>query len=254
MFNWLVLPRIRMEPKTRILVVDDNADLCASLRLVLKHSGFQVETASSGPTALRMVRASPPDVVILDANMRPVSGFETLAQIRAESNVPIIFLTVRDTVSDKANALDQGADDYVTKPYHKDELLARIRSVLRRSDGTLAPPVRMVSVGWIQIDLDNARVKVDGSYVELPMQEWRILSALAHQLGDYVTSAKLKQAAWFDEPIQARHQKRLKVEINRLRTRLNDTARPPQLIHAKYNAGYCLEYRPRTHSKGRPRP
>ena len=80
-----------MEPKTRILVVDDNADLCASLRLVLKHSGFQVETASSGPTALRMVRASPPDVVILDANMRPVSGFETLAQIRAESNVPIIF-------------------------------------------------------------------------------------------------------------------------------------------------------------------
>lgn len=238
-----------MGSKFKILVVDDDEAMRTSLRLVLRHSGYQVETADSGSAAIEFVRERPPDIILLDVNMSPMDGFEALTHLRAESDVPVIFLTVRDTVSDKVGALNQGADDYVVKPYHKDELLAHIRSVLRRSGRTLTHPARQVTVGWVTIDLDHARVQVDDTFVELPMHEWRILSALAHKPGVYVTSARLKKAAWFDEPIQPSHQKRLKVEINRLRGRLHDTARPPQLIHAKYNAGYCLEYRPRPRDK-----
>jgi len=211
---------------TSILLVDDEVALLRTLSMNLRARGYEVLTAENGEDALASVRRASPDVVILDLGLPDLSGVEVLRQLRGWSAVPVIVLSARHGSDDKVEALDVGADDYVTKPFGIDELLARLRAAVRRSGPTDAA---MLESGGLRIDLAGRRIWRDSEEVRLTPTEWGLLAALVTRPGRLVGQRQLLQEVW--GPAYERETNYLRVYMANLRRKLEtDPSRPRHLI------------------------
>ena len=211
---------------TSILLVDDETALLRTLSMNLRARGYDVLTSENGEDALATVRQDSPDVVILDLGLPDISGVEVLRQLRGWSAVPVIVLSARHASDDKVEALDVGADDYVTKPFGIDELLARLRAAVRRSgpaDSTV------VESGGLRIDLAGRRIWRDSDEVRLTPTEWGLLAALVTRPGRLVGQRQLLQEVW--GPAYEKETNYLRVYMANLRRKLEaDPSRPRHLI------------------------
>lgn len=218
---------------TRVLIVDDEPQIVRALRAALGARGYEVSSAGNGETALESVASWPPDVVLLDLGLPGLDGVEVARRIRGWSSVPIIVVSVRESQADKVAALDVGADDYLTKPFGIDELLARIRAVLRRSPGGQPEPgVRRF--GSIEVDLARRLVKREGHPVHLTPTEYALLEALVAHPG------KLLTHRWLLERIGApgSESRYLRVYVAQLRRKLEEDASQPDWILTEPGLGY----------------
>ena len=212
---------------TRVLVVDDDPAIQRTLAIGLRARGYDVLPARDGRTAVEACDEDDPDVVLLDLGLPDLSGIEVLRRVRERSAVPVIVLSARAGSEDKVEALDVGADDYVTKPFGMDELLARIRSAVRRSG--LDQPPRVVVTADFSVDLDAMLVHRDGAEVRLTPTEWRLLQALATRPGQLVSQRQLLSDAW--GPAYVRETHYLRVYVAGLRRKLEpDPSRPRHLL------------------------
>jgi two-component system KDP operon response regulator KdpE len=218
-----------MTRASRILLVDDELSIQRTVVPLLRSRGYEVDAAATGKEALSAVHAEPPDVVILDLGLPDMDGLEVCARIRSQSDVPIIVLSARGAEPQKVAALDQGADDYVTKPFGPEELLARVRAALRRALAASEPSTGQIVRGDITIDVDRHRVHRQGEEVHLTPKEFDLLVLLASRAGQVVTRRTILKTIWgphaVDEP------EHLRVMMGQLRKKLEpDPARPRYLL------------------------
>lgn len=219
--------------KPVVLVVDDEPQILRVMRASLPIRGYEVLTASSGEEALNQLSKQVPDLVILDLAMPEMSGLEVCRRVREFSSVPIIVLSAKGSESDKVSALDLGADDYVTKPFGMDELLARSRAVLRRLSTTTD---RVVSVGDVTIDIDERRVVVAGKEIRLTPKEFDVFKYLVNNAGKVVTHRALLQTVWgWESTDQTEY---LRVFINQLRRKIETDASHPHYLITEPWVGY----------------
>jgi two-component system KDP operon response regulator KdpE len=212
---------------TRVLVVDDEPQIRRALAVNLKARGYDVDLAANGTDALRQAAAAHPDVVLLDLGLPDIDGTEVVRGLRGWSEVPIIVLSVRDAERDKVAALDAGADDYVTKPFGMDELLARLRAALRRYQPT--PETAVVTTPDFTIDLIAARATRAGELVHLTPTEWGLVEQLVRNPGRLLTQRYLLQQVW--GPQYERETNYLRVYMAQVRRKLEpDPARPRYFI------------------------
>ena len=219
----------------RILVVDDEAQIRRALGIALGGHGYDVTQAETGERALVELAARIPEAVILDLMMPGMDGLEVLRQTRAFSNVPVIVLSARGQEPDKVQALDLGADDYLTKPFGMDELLARVRAVLRRRG---QPTATVVTFGSVTIDLAAHTVRRDGEDVHLTKTEFDLLRVLASHAGKVLTHRQLLERVWGG--YAAGNAQQLRVYINYLRRKLEVDPARPQWILTEPGVGYRL--------------
>ena len=216
-----------MTARPRILVVDDDRQLLRALRINLSARGYEAVLAPDGATALAAASRQPPDLVVLDLGLPDMDGVQVVEGLRGWSTVPVIVLSARDQEQSKVRALDAGADDYVTKPFGMDELLARVRAALRR--GTPAPQEPVVSTPTFTIDLAARRVTRDGADVRLTPTEWHLLEVLVRNAGKLVPHRQLLQEVW--GPKYESETNYLRVYLAQLRAKLEpDPARPRYLL------------------------
>ena len=219
----------------RVLVVDDEPQIRRALRTALVGHGYQAEVAEDGETALAMLAARVPDVMVLDLMMPGVDGFEVLRQTRAWSSLPVIVLSARGQEHDKIRALDAGADDYLTKPFGIDELLARLRAVLRRAGSPQDPRIRF---GDISVDLARRVVTKAGAEVHLTPTEFDLLRVLAANADRVLLHRQLLERVWGS--YAAENAQQLRVYINYLRRKLEDDPAHPRWIVTEPGVGYRL--------------
>ncbi|WP_127128695.1 response regulator [Georgenia sp. SYP-B2076] len=220
---------------TRVLVVDDDPALVRTLSISLGARGFDVGSTERGASAAELARATSPQVVIVDLGLPDMDGVDVVRALRAWSSVPILVLSARDAQEDKVAALDAGADDYVTKPFGMDELLARVRAALRRAD----PVPAVVRAGSVVIDLAARRVDRAGAAVHLTPTEWRVLEVLLRARGALVTQRDLLQAVW--GPQYADETNYLRVYMAQLRRKLEDHPSAPRHLLTEPGVGYRFE-------------
>ena len=218
--------------KSRILVVDDNVRTQEAIALYLRHAGYEVEVASSGPDALAAATAQAPDLIVLDLMLPGLSGLDVCRTLRARTDVPIIMVTARVTEEDKLEGLGSGADDYVTKPFSPRELVARVATVLRRS--RRGPNV--LRAGHIEIDLTSRDVRRDGAAVPMTPAEFRLLEVLASSPGRAWSRAALAERA-FGHGYEALD-RTIDAHVMNLRRKLERDRANPQLIQTVFGIGY----------------
>jgi two-component system KDP operon response regulator KdpE len=218
-----------MTRPSRILLVDDEMSIQRTVVPLLRSRGYEVEGAATGREALSAVDAEVPDVIILDLGLPDMDGLEVCARIRSRSDVPIIVLSARGAEPQKVAALDQGADDYVTKPFGPEELLARVRAALRRTLAASEPSTGQMVRGDVTIDFDRHRVYRQGEEVRLTPKEFDLLVLLASRAGQVVTHRAILKAIWGPNAVdQPEH---LRVLMGQLRKKLEpDPARPRYLL------------------------
>jgi two-component system KDP operon response regulator KdpE len=219
-----------------VLVVDDELAIQRFLRVALNGQGFVVSEVGTGEQALQALTLERPDLVILDLGLPDMDGVEVTRRLREWSQVPVIILSVRDQELDKIAALDAGADDYLTKPFGVGELLARIRTVLRRQTSGAAEPI--VTVGGLIVDLGNRLVKVDGREIQLTPTEYDILKALVTYAGKVLTNRQLLRQVW-GEGYDDLHI--LRVNVSNLRHKIEPDPSRPTYIHTEPGVGYRLK-------------
>jgi two-component system, OmpR family, KDP operon response regulator KdpE len=227
---------------SRILVVDDEEQILRALRRALVARGYEVETASDGEEAISEVEAAMPDLVVLDLNLPVIDGMEVCRRLRGWTNVPILVLSVREDERGKVEALDLGADDYLTKPFGVEELLARVRALLRRSRPTESEPPRFEADGLV-IDLGAHRVSRDGQDVHLTKTEWALLEAMSEHPGKLLTHRWLLERVWgtgYQEDVEV-----LRVFVSQLRRKIEPDAARPSLILTDPGIGYRWAAQPR---------
>jgi len=230
-----------------ILIVDDEAQIRRVMRTSLSSHGYTILEASTGEEAVEIVRQERPDLVLLDINMPGIGGIEACREIRESSNASIIMLTVRSTERDKVRALDAGADDYVVKPFSMEEVLARIRAVLRRSmEARSAPP--FVSDD-LEIDFERRKVLAGGRAVRLTPKEFELLRHLAANPGKPLRHRQLLQAVW--GPDYGDETEYLRVFINQLRKKIELDPAHPKYIHTEPWIGYRFEPTPAEPAKAK---
>ncbi len=224
---------------TRILVVDDEPQIRRVMRAALAAQGYAVSEARSGEEALEKLRQVPHDLVLLDLNMPGIGGLDACRAIRAGSDVAIIMLTVRQSEQDKVDALDAGADDYVTKPFSMPELLARIRAALRRP--ALAPSLGTLpmKLGELEIDFQARRVTVGERQVRLTPKEFDLLWYLGTHPNRAVTHRELLQAVW--GPEYGNEVEYLRVFVNQLRKKIERDPSKPRYLLTEPWVGYRFE-------------
>ena len=227
-----------MSDKPRILVVDDEPQITRVLRRSLAAHGYDVRTASDGVVALQAFGDWPPDLVITDLSMANVDGLQLCRNLRAISQFPIIVLSVRGDQTTKVQALDAGADDYVTKPFGMDELLARIRAALRRAgaekpDEEVSP---VLDVGDFRLDLEKRSVIVKGLEVRLTPKEYDLMVYLVSHPGKVLTHRTLLTAVWGGESVEQTEY--LRVFIGQLRKKIEPNPATPQYIVTDPWIGY----------------
>ena len=220
---------------TRILVVDDEPQIRRALRTSLQAHGYDVETASNGGEAVLAVAEAAPDLVFLDLGLPDMDGTEVIRRVRAFSEVPVIVLSVRDQQADKVAALDVGADDYVTKPFGMEELLARLRATLRRSHPE-EPTPPLMRFGDLEVDLARQLVSRAGESVHLTKTEYALLETMVTNPGKLLTHQWLLRKVWGQGYGQETHY--LRVYVRALRTKLGDAAAAPELILTEPGVGY----------------
>ena len=227
-----------MADKKRILVVDDEPQITRVLRTALTGSGYEVRTANDGHAGLRSAREWQPDLVVTDISMPNMNGIELCRQLRAESTLPIIVLSVKGEEKTKVEALDAGADDYVTKPVGMDELLARVRRNLARAQPTEDPAKRTIAIGDFKIDADAFRVSVKNIDVRLTPKEFELLLYLARHASRVVTHRALLLAIW--GPNSVEQPEHLRVLVAQLRKKIDSTDTPRYIIMEPW-VGYRFE-------------
>jgi DNA-binding response OmpR family regulator len=224
-----------------ILVVEDDATLRETLVDALEVEGFRVIAAADGRAALVRFRADKPDLVLLDLMLPELSGIEVCRIIRAESGVPIVMLTAKDSELDKVVGLELGADDYVTKPFSLRELSARIRALFRRSEQVAAPDAgagSVVDLGRVQVDLAGHRLLRDGEPVAIKPKAFELLAFLLRNPGQAFTRDQLLERVWgYDYAGETRT---VDVHVHWLRTTLEDDAAAPKFIHTVRGVGYVF--------------
>jgi len=214
--------------KSRVLVVDDEPQITRVLRTVLTSHGYQVRTAGEGETALSSFMEWHPELVITDLFMPRMDGLELCRRIRAVSNVPIIVLSVKGEERSKVEALDSGADDYVTKPFGMDELIARVRAALRRATSS-AGEVPSFDVGEFRVDLEGRRVHVRGNEVRLTPKEFDLFLYFARHPNRVITHRTLLEAVWGEASQE--QPEYLRVFMGQLRKKLEaDPSNPRHLV------------------------
>lgn len=224
----------------RVLVVDDDETIRRTLRINLRARGYEVEEVATGRDALATLDDAPPDLVILDLGLPDLDGVEVLRRVRARSRVPVVVLSARQQSDDKVEALDEGADDYVTKPFGMDELMARVRSALRRGggDADALGGIPAVVTESFTVDFATLTATRAGEPVHLTPTEWRLLGELARHRGRVVTQADLLKAVW--GPGYGRESNYLRVYGNQLRRKLEaDPSRPVHIV-TEPGIGYRL--------------
>jgi two-component system KDP operon response regulator KdpE len=222
---------------TAILLVDDDAPLLNALRIGLEAHGYELTTATDGAEAIAAVTKAPPDVMLLDLGLPRYSGIEVIEAVRSWSRVPIIVLSARHQGPSKVAALDAGADDYVTKPFGIDELLARVRAALRRAGGT--DEVAVIEAGDLRIDLAARRLERSGELVHLTKKEWAALALLAKSPGSLVTQSELLVAVW--GPGYEGASEYLRTLFARLRRKIEDDPSAPRHLITEPGVGYRFE-------------
>jgi two-component system KDP operon response regulator KdpE len=223
---------------SRVLVVDDETQIRRTVGINLHAHGFEVDTAETGEQGLDLAASRHPDVIVLDLGLPGIGGIEVIEGIRGWSQVPIIVLSVRDTQADKVAALAAGADDYITKPFGMDELLARLQSALRRAvpGGQVRP---LIETRDLTIDLAARRVTRDGVDVRLTPTEWRIVEVLARNRGKLVSQRQLLQEVW--GPGCRDETGNLREYVARLRRKLESEPSRPRYLVTEAGLGYRFE-------------
>ncbi|HJT22801.1 MAG TPA: response regulator transcription factor [Nitrospira sp.] len=224
-----------MTSGARILVVDDEPQIRRSLQVNLESKGYAVDTAETGEQALTAFANRHPDIVILDLLMPGIGGVDTVRRIRASSTVPIIVLSALGDEARKVEALEAGADNYMTKPFGVEELLARIRSLLRRAAGARsASPV--FTAGSLSVNFDRREVKVDGQAVKLTPTEYDLLKYMIEHAGKVLTHRLLLQEVW--GPAYVDQAQYLRVFVGQLRKKLEKDPTRPRFIMTDPGVGY----------------
>ena len=226
-----------MSTQPHILVIDDEAQILRALRTILTAKGFRVSVASRGEEGLTMAAAQPPDLIILDLSLPDMDGVEVCARLREWTQVPIIILSVRESERDKVVALDKGADDYLTKPFGIEELLARIRVALRHSAQSIgSQKSQIVTAGPVVIDLALHQVTRDGEEIKLTATEFKLLAYLAANAGRVLTNQSILSHVW--DPSEADRVVYLRVYVRQLRKKLEDDPDHPCIIRNEPGIGY----------------
>jgi two-component system KDP operon response regulator KdpE len=219
----------------RILIVDDEPNIVATVSPLLRARGYDVYSATSGRAGLEAVDRDKPDLVVLDLGLPDVDGIDVCRTMRQVSNVPIVVLSARGAEGDKVAALDAGADDYVTKPFGPEELLARIRAALRRADSPAATSGPIVRAGLV-IDRDRFRVLRDGEEVRLTPKEFELLTYLAQHPGRVLTHRAILKAIW--GPHATDQPEHLRVLVGSLRKKIEPDPSSPRYILTEPWVGY----------------
>ncbi len=222
----------------RILVVDDDPQIRRVMRVTLTGQGYEVDDARTGDAAFDKLREERFDLVLLDMNLPGMSGLEVCHEIRSQSDVAIIMLTVRDSEEDKVAALDAGADDYVTKPYNAPELLARIRAALRRTPSSQGP-AGPLKIGDVDIDFGTRRVLARGKQIRLTPKEFELLRYLVTHANKVVSHRELLQAVW--GPDYGDQVDYLRVFVNQLRKKIEPNPSAPVYLLTEPWVGYRLQ-------------
>jgi two-component system, OmpR family, KDP operon response regulator KdpE len=227
------------EVKRNILVVDDEAQITRVLKTSLSSQGYGIRTASDGEEALQLMKEWMPDLIITDLRMPNVDGLELCRRIRTESRIPIIVLSVKGEDTIKVEALDAGADDYITKPFSINELLARVRAALRRASSPQLPEIPIVEVGDFRIDIPGRLVQVKTRDVRLTPKEFDLLVYLARHPGKVLTHRALLAAVWGQNSIQ--QPEYLRVFVGQLRKKLEPDEDAAHYIVTEPWVGYRFE-------------
>ena len=226
-----------MKNQPLVLVADDEPRITRLVAMSLADDGFRVETALGGEEALRKATETKPDIVLLDIVMPDIDGIEVMRRLREWRPVPVILLTAKGSTADRARGLDLGADDYVAKPFHPDELAARVRAVLRRAAG-VSPGSSVIDVDDVRIDLERRLVTRDGETVVLSRTEWLLLQTLATNADRVVLHSELLTEVWgpeFRDDLQY-----LRVWISRVRRKLGAEPGESGPIATFQGIGYVL--------------
>jgi two-component system phosphate regulon response regulator PhoB len=224
----------------QILIVDDEPDIVALVAYHLAKAGFGVSTAATGREALESAKMDPPSLIVLDLMLPEMSGFEVLASLRADEatrNVGVLMLTARREEADRVEGLTLGADDYLTKPFSPQELVLRVRAILRRMSGAPGNPSDIITLGPLRIDRAAHRVQVAGEEIELTATEFRLLLTLAEKRGRVQSRTHLLETVWEAAPdIQTRT---VDMHVQRLRTKLGVAG---DLIDTVRGFGYRIDF------------
>src|SRR5262249_34774917 len=233
--------KVRRISLARVLVVDDDPQIRRVMRVTLTGQGYEVDDARNGESALEKLRQERFDLVLLDMNMPGIGGLETCRAIRAQSEIAIIMLTVRDSEADKVDALDAGADDYITKPYNAPELLPRIRAALRRTPWSHGPSGKM-ALPSVEVDFDTREVTKNGRRVRLTPKEFELLRYFVTHANKVLSHRELLQAVW--GPDYGDQVDYLRVFINQLRKKIENVPSTPQYLLTEPWVGYRLHLPP----------
>jgi two-component system, OmpR family, KDP operon response regulator KdpE len=224
---------------TKVLVVDDEPQIIRALRINLSARGYEVATATSGTEALREAASFRPEVVVLDLGLPDIDGTAVIEGLRGWSSAPIIVLSARTDSGDKVSALDAGADDYVTKPFGMDELLARLRAAVRRASTSPSGEEAVVETASFTVDLVAKKVLRDGAEVHLTPTEWGVLELLVRNRGKLVGQKQLLQEVW--GPAYASETHYLRVYLAQLRRKLEPQPSRPRHLLTEAGMGYRFE-------------
>ena len=217
-----------------VLIVDDDPSILASLRQALAYEGYRVTVAEDGRAALRVAREQPPDIVVLDVMMPGLDGIEVCRRLREGSDIPVLMLPARDGVSDRVNGLDSGADDYLVKPFERQELLARMRALLRRRPPRGSAPLVM---GDLRLNPDTHEVVRAERAIDLTQREFELLEYLMRNERIVVSRQRLLDEVWGYDPFSITNT--IEVFVSNLRRKLEADGEP-RLLHTIRGAGYVL--------------
>lgn len=225
----------------KILVVDDDLNICELLKLYLENEGYTAFVANDGQAAVEAFAAKNPDLVLLDIMLPKMDGWQVCREIRKTSSVPIIMLTAKGETFDKVLGLELGADDYVTKPFNPLELVARVKSQIRRyiSFSGFVKKAEQIVTGGLILDTEAKTVSVDGEPVRLTAREYMILEYLCKNMGRVLSSAQIYEAVW-NEPA-FRTEKTVTVHIKNIREKIEINPKDPKYIKVVYGLGYKVD-------------
>ena len=234
----MILPMTSTETE-QILVVDDEPMVREVVVAYLQREGFDVAEAVTGAAALQQIQESPPDLVVLDVMLPELDGFSVLTELRRSGNIPVILLTARTEETDRILGLELGADDYVLKPFSPRELVARVRSVLRRSNPTLATPEVLEFDGMV-IDEQAREVSLHGSAIEMTPKEFDLIAFLARSPRQVFSRSQLLEQVW-DSSADWQDPSTVTVHVRRLRRKLEQDPEHPRWITTVWGVGYRFE-------------
>lgn len=219
---------------TLVLTVDDDPAILRTLRINLKARGYEVATANNGRAALQAIAERMPDVILLDLGLPDINGIAVLKQVRTFSQVPVIVVSARSESDDKVEALDLGADDYVSKPFSMEELFARVRAAVRHMNPDPALPI--IEINGLRLDIADSTASRDGQSIHLTPTEWNIIAVLARHRGRLVRQRDLLREVW--GPSYGQETNYLRVHLASIRRKLEPDPSQPTLFITEVGVGY----------------